>query len=107
MDIVRIFGMRSVIAIAASPFWQRPCVSQAKYQQRSQRRSRSMASGAQSMSRSEKLIAGYPVAYWVRLFPFPEPLKGPMLRALDGSLSAFGARVVRLPAGNLAAIATN
>ena len=48
----------------------------------------------------------YPIAYWLRLFPLPEPLKTKLLAALNGPLAWAGKRLLRLPAGNLAIIAT-
>jgi len=48
----------------------------------------------------------YPIAYWVRLFPLPQPLKTKLLAALNGPLAWIGKRLLRLPAGNLAIIAT-
>ena len=48
----------------------------------------------------------YPIAYWARLFPLPEPLKTKVLAALNGPLAWIGKRLLRLPAGNLAIIAT-
>jgi hypothetical protein len=48
----------------------------------------------------------YPIACWVRLFPLPEPLKTRLLTALNGRLALMGKRLARLPAVNLAIIAT-
>jgi 2-polyprenyl-3-methyl-5-hydroxy-6-metoxy-1,4-benzoquinol methylase len=52
------------------------------------------------------IVNAYPIAYWARLFPLPESLKTPLLTALTGPLAWIGKRLLRLPAGNLAIIAT-
>ena len=52
------------------------------------------------------IVNAYPIAYWVRLFPLPAALKTALLHALNGPLAWLGRRLLRLPAGNLAIIAT-
>jgi SAM-dependent methyltransferase len=52
------------------------------------------------------IVNAYPIAYWVRLFPLPGALKTLVLRALNGPAAWLGRRLLRLPAGNLAIIAT-
>ncbi len=52
------------------------------------------------------IMNAYPIAYWVRLFPLPSVLKTALLRALNGPLAWLGQRLLRIPAGNLAVIAT-
>lgn len=52
------------------------------------------------------IVNAYPIAYWVRLFPLPAAFKTILLSALNGPLGWLGRRLLRLPAGNLAIIAT-
>ena len=52
------------------------------------------------------IMNAYPVSYWTRLLPLPIRVKAPLLAALKGPLSWIGERLLRLPAGNLAVIAT-
>ncbi len=52
------------------------------------------------------IVNAYPIAYWVRLFPLPVRLKTLLLRALNGPAAWIGQRLLRLPAGNLAIIAS-
>jgi SAM-dependent methyltransferase len=52
------------------------------------------------------IVNAYPITYWVRLFPLPLMLKSALLRALNSPLGWIGKRLLRLPAGNLAIIAT-
>jgi SAM-dependent methyltransferase len=52
------------------------------------------------------IVNAYPIAYWVRLFPLPVTLKTFLLGELNGPLGWLGRRLLRLPAGNLAIIAT-
>ena len=44
----------------------------------------------------------YPMHYWAKLFPLPNPVKLPFIRALKKV--SLGRVPVKLPAGNLAAI---
>lgn len=44
----------------------------------------------------------YPIRYWAKLFPFPGPIKRPLLRVLQGT--CLGGPVVALPTGNLAVL---
>jgi SAM-dependent methyltransferase len=44
----------------------------------------------------------YPVDYWIKLFPFPGPLKSAVRRLAEAS--GIGRRLLSLPAGNLAVI---
>jgi hypothetical protein len=48
------------------------------------------------------ILNRYPVHYWARLFPFPNTVKGGILRWLKASF--LGRLLVPLPAGNLAAV---
>jgi SAM-dependent methyltransferase len=52
------------------------------------------------------IVNAYPIVYWLRLFPLPAALKTALLRALNGPFAWLGQRLLRLPAGNLAIIAT-
>jgi SAM-dependent methyltransferase len=49
------------------------------------------------------VVNRYPLAYWVKLFPFPMPLKRLLLAMLESS--SIGRLIISLPAGNLGAIA--
>lgn len=44
----------------------------------------------------------YPLRYWIKLFPFPDPLKAALLERL--TTSRLGSLPVSMPAGNLAAV---
>lgn len=44
----------------------------------------------------------YPLRYWMKLFPFPAPVKKPLLRGVDKV--GLGGVSIAIPAGNLAAI---
>jgi SAM-dependent methyltransferase len=52
------------------------------------------------------ILNAYPISYWARLFPLPGALKARMLSALTGSFAWLGNRMLKIPAGNLAIIAT-
>jgi len=53
------------------------------------------------------ILNAYPLAYWLKLFPLPLGIKLRALAALErGRLRALGARLLRVPAGNLAVFGT-
>jgi SAM-dependent methyltransferase len=52
------------------------------------------------------ILNAYPISYWARLFPLPSALKTRLMSALDGSFAWLGKRLLKVPAGNLAIIAT-
>ncbi|AKU94835.1 SAM-dependent methyltransferase [Labilithrix luteola] len=50
----------------------------------------------------DAVVNRYPLHYWAKLFPFPKPVKLPLVRALKQS--RVGTFPLQIPAGNLAAI---